>query len=443
MKLNSAIFLTLITLGIALLTASRAVSAEIQASDERWFEIEVILFNQLGDKSELKETFPDGINASQLPNYQKSFDLLGAYLQPNQEKSKKLLSLCYELNEPNPPLKTNDNINNNLDKERQQLEQALADIRLSTDVLCAMSLQERQTVLKDVQLPITDQDLNAINALPAKLKASGEHNQNGPYLISDNALLLKDVRQKLRWSKTFKPLLHFGWRQIGITKKSAVPLKLFAGEHITYKYQQALASTQAGNVASASGQQAQEEYSNQQKALTNDEALHKLKVKADSKQHALSQLFSRLYKMNEPMLEDNMLNETVSQISEQRFDTMITHPRPELSNHQLALKTQNIAINGTLNKPLQPWFLDGFIKIHLDHYLYITADFNIYNQQDPNVILHSTNKEVVKLINFSQNRRVITGEIHYFDHPYLGMVVQIRRFDPSQPVGEQVSQAVK
>ena len=52
------------------------------------------------------------------------------------------------------------------------------------------------------------------------------------------------------------------------------------------------------------------------------------------------------------------------------------------------------------------------------------------------------NKDV-KLINFSQNKRVISGEIHYFDHPYIGMIVQIRRFDPTKPADEAVTQAIK
>ena len=89
---------------------------------------------------------------------------------------------------------------------------------------------------------------------------------------------------------------------------------------------------------------------------------------------------------------------------------------------------------------MQPWFLNGFLKVHLDHYLYITADFNILNQKNNEDSIDQVDK---KLINFSQNRRVITGEIHYFDHPHIGMIIQTRRFDPNKPEGEQVSQSIK
>mgnify|MGYP000673678348 FL=1 len=47
------------------------------------------------------------------------------------------------------------------------------------------------------------------------------------------------------------------------------------------------------------------------------------------------------------------------------------------------------------------------------------------------------------MASFKQDRRVISGEIHYFDHPDIGMIVQIRRFDPSKPADEAVTQAKK
>ena len=41
---------------IALPLSSHAAS---QKSNDRWFEVEIILFSQLGDKTQLKESFPD------------------------------------------------------------------------------------------------------------------------------------------------------------------------------------------------------------------------------------------------------------------------------------------------------------------------------------------------------------------------------------------------
>ena len=83
--------------------------------------------------------------------------------------------------------------------------------------------------------------------------------------------------------------------------------------------------------------------------------------------------------------------------------------------------------------PLQPWYLDGFFKVNLNHYLYITADFNLMNMtldQQKKEMANTLVPVELKRINFKQSRRVISGEIHYFDHPYMGMIVQIRRFTP-------------
>jgi hypothetical protein len=73
-----------------------------------------------------------------------------------------------------------------------------------------------------------------------------------------------------------------------------------------------------------------------------------------------------------------------------------------------------------LDQPTVNWELAGLFKIHLRHYLYITADFDISQK------LKSGDIESAR---FSQFRRVISEEIHYFDHPRMGMIVQIRKFN--------------
>jgi hypothetical protein len=79
--------------------------------------------------------------------------------------------------------------------------------------------------------------------------------------------------------------------------------------------------------------------------------------------------------------------------------------------------------------------LTAFFKVHLDHYLYINSEFSIID------IAQGTEAE--NTVSFKQNRRVISGEIHYFDHPNIGMIVQIRRFDPTKPAAIAVSQNKK
>jgi hypothetical protein len=106
------------------------------------------------------------------------------------------------------------------------------------------------------------------------------------------------------------------------------------------------------------------------------------------------------------------------------------------------------------------WAIDGNFKVYLDHYLYIDSQLIIRKaiteeisqvQQDIEVIddengiqiakvesvldgaEHSemanmvTNKTVIKEVLFDQNRRLRSEEIHYLDHPLMGIIVQIRK----------------
>jgi len=91
-RLSAALAPTALVIALAsTLTPSTAIAAQ-RKIDKRWFEIEVILFSQLGDKKKLKETFGE---STPLPNY-KTFDLLTPYLHPDLSALKAQLPLCHE-----------------------------------------------------------------------------------------------------------------------------------------------------------------------------------------------------------------------------------------------------------------------------------------------------------------------------------------------------------
>jgi hypothetical protein len=537
---------------------SADLGAEKLEKPERWFEVEVLLFKQLGNKAALKEQFPDGVNASNLPNYKQSFDLLNPYLQPNLTRIKQFASLCGEKDEQHLFLESLQSVSTPFPDEIQLIEQVAIfnmpdftqeviqeniqafpnensadgdgdganesyingkdsginteteasepeiiqeliantddisegvtpqpevvafefDLQkevldkpiFSTENLCVITQKEMESIYNEELLANINLDSFGVDVLPSRLNASGAHTNNSPYLIADESLLLKDISQRLRWSKEFKPLLHFGWRQVGITKNKAIPLKLFAGEHLEHKYQQTLTEYQTElEEAKAIEQNLFEQLTLAQNTMENtnqvsnqkdiagegsslnhvlmDEATgnttivpvnKKLKIKAEHNQQALNQLFSRIEFINNDSIDTNTVSNIVNGIDEQNLESILSN-----NDDGITLDNQLFDMSTPPKKPLQPWLLDGFIKIHLDHYLYINVDFNVFNQNHVKTLIEDDEINDVKLINFSQNRRVITGEIHYFDHPYMGMVVQIRRFDPTKPVGEQVSQAIK
>lgn len=432
-------------------TASSSVSAIQTNKSERWFEIEVILFKQLNDKNILKEQFPDNVNASNLPEHNKHFDLLTPYLQPNLAHIKQFIPQCIDKSSDtllgsmarisNPfsdGLKAIEHINVfNMPKLTLQDEavthqelvfdlqkEALSSPLYSTENICVIGPKDIKAIFSDEQLASIKFDSVNVEAVPTKLNALGEHIYSHPYLIANDSLRLADIRKRLHWSKEFQPLLHFGWRQVGVTKNKAIPLKLFAGEHLDYQYQQAINA--------------------QQLALDNTKAVDQLALlkgqegtslqatQDETKQQKLKQLFNEI-ESKESINISNLIDE----FEQQKFKELLTINETNIEESE----PSNLAMAPV--KPLQPWFLDGFLKVHLDHYLYITADFNVLSQSSNKNKGSTATENKLKLINFSQSKRAITGEVHYFDHPYVGMIVQIRRFDPSKPKGEAVTQVIK
>jgi len=552
MKLNLAFLSTVLIFNSIPLAMSAEALAEKKAQTERWFEVEVILFKQLNNKSALKEQFPNNISTDSLPKYKQSFDLLTPYLQPNLTRIKKFAPQCGEKDEQqlflaslqsvstpfpeqialieqvprfelpdftkepyiNGQITTDEAINattenaeqafaENEQINKEQPEQVTPEIAseiavlepeaeleqelepeleittefdfqqedldkpiFSTQDFCVIAKRDIESLFEQEQLAGFNLDAYGVESLPSKLNASGAHVSDSPYLIADDSLLLKDISKRLRWSKEFKPLLHFGWRQVGITQKKAIAVKLFAGEHLEYKYQQALKEHNAAVQAEIAEEKAIEENLLKQlaQAQTDDQVVSdqlingisnqgiddtrenqidaQLALSLENKQQALNHLFYQLDELSNNPESNEVIEAIVNDTEKQSLDTILTANK---------VKTLEIGLLPNIipppQAPLQPWLLDGFFKVHLDHYLYITADFNVVNKNTV-AIEHKGDKskredDDLKLINFSQTRRVITGEVHYFDHPYIGMIVQIRRFDPTKPADEAVTQAIK
>jgi len=541
MKFKLTLLSFISSISLCAITSPLALAVE---KAPRWFEVEVILFKQLGDKKLLKEHFPDEI---QLANYDHYFDLLTPYLQPDIASLKQQLSQCEPSNiTVNPAEITSDVLeikslaeiealaSDELSQEliKQQPEkkpenQSLSSLTTSEmdtfgannqaviteetsvqvfevqtiDDIEPQGLTEQQVILltaaeqefADIQFSdkprypyfpnkklciiveelsaeeligemISPQKLSAnsvdsfaVSKVPTTIKGSGLRSDSQPYLISKNSLLLKDVVTRLKWSKNFKPLLHLGWRQIGITRKKSIPFKIFAGEHLEQTYQQALnqqANILAEQEALQIDQQALLSHTKEQINQPSDNSAEMAKQANDgheinlaneeeiaqqitfSQQQQLVQLkaiFEQLALIDENSLSEQGIEQFLARVENKGI------PSAD-SNTEL----NNVTPQGKVSKPIQPWLLDGFIKIHLDHYLYITADLNIASETFNNEVNKQTSgNNGLKAINFSQNRRVISGEVHYFDHPYIGMVVQIRRFDPSKADDEAVSQAIR
>ncbi|QYK07460.1 peptidoglycan binding protein CsiV [Shewanella mangrovisoli] len=119
---------------------------------------------------------------------------------------------------------------------------------------------------------------------------------------------------------------------------------------------------------------------------------------------------------------------------------------------QQAMASSMQGANGTTgmmtetSAPLLPspvWQLDGTLNIYLSHYLYIETALNLRKEgrklmpvAADEASMNATNTAAAPAkvmtpylmsIPLEQNRRVKSDEIHYLDHPEMGMVIQIRK----------------
>ena len=498
------LFLSTAVVALAAALTSPTVIAANQKNTERWFEVEVILFTQLGDKSLIKETFSnDSHQQKSLPKYKKVADLLHTYLYPNIAALKLQLPYCEQLTNgtsthqqtfvennslatPIFTLKslleiteqvadlstdaiTNDIENYNIEKPNNRtiennsfdtafnnastVERSEAEIALTAQLVTqaeqafnafqfidtdTFNYQELcllpSATFDEIKKNNPDFKINgySINNLKGTVDGDDFIPGNKPYLISKEALQLSDIVQELKLSKDFKPLLHLGWREIPKDRKYATAHKIYAGDNFNHHYQQAI-KTYEKNKAQ------------QLAALTlttnalNTEALNTT-VSSEAKHQEADTLSTEAMQLAQIQNYINQLTEQVQQISVENEQTLINDVNTNTLPDNLLFSSSTLNTSEPMPlPPIQPWLLNGFFKVHLNHYLYITADFNIVNktlaEQTQSTL--SSNDEI-KTIRFEQNRRVISGEVHYFDHPYMGMIVQIRRYSPPEPDVDEI-----
>jgi len=231
------------------------------------------------------------------------------------------------------------------------------------------------------------------------------HDPDKPYLLDEAHLEMTQLVKKFRWQKSTKPLLHIGWRQPMLARHLAKPIHLFGGKDFSTDYD----------------------------LLGNDK-------------HTVDTFI--------PEEADDELNTSLNNAYELNVDTT-TDPIANININDIV--TQLTA--DTKPSALPIWQLDGLLKIYLNRFLFIESEFDLrkVEQIKQDKILESDDVQLeerllnqpVSLIKLEQqpqdeletqwvskltshpmkqHRRVRSKEIHYFDHPNMGMVIQIRRF---------------
>ncbi|MCH8537328.1 MAG: peptidoglycan binding protein CsiV [Alkalimonas sp.] len=349
-------------LGLAAYPASaNVIDASRVVSGDRWFEVEMIIFQRQHDNALIEQFSPN----DELTPPARYFDLLQALYQPDITPLLRQLERC----STQPTAKPTTEITSSFSHEQPiNLDHYIKRFRLPE--INALCIFEPQPALWQQPLFANNQWIDDTPLPPRLLQqpvAKPVH-QSRPYLVSRDALELTEIAQKLHQQAGIEVLLHSGFRQAPVTDRRSIASRWYAG------------------------------YDLQRQRLQSEADSTTLSARADSISLRADPLLQRI---------------------EQRYQQLSDNGPIRLYRlpHIKQVETQRHKYERL--PPL--WQLDGFVRVHLDHYLFVNTDFILRQPAEEGAILQHR-------IQFS--RRVISGEIHYIDHPRLGMVVQIRRFQP-------------
>ena len=518
--------------------ATSAVAAPVK--QERWFEVEVVFFTQLGDKDKLQEVFPEKDQLPAMPRYKKVIDLITPFLHPDISVIRQKLPICdssvtssdfsaqqYFSTKPKllPPyfstltleeieaLPLVDEFGQNLfqfesdsseltedafNEETQPSDEFSDDesafiepteeitelnelgtnessIELPNDLaddefFISTITPEQQQLVVDAEnyftpalystIPLiakpvenstsikvctfVEQDFNEVKKLnpefefnglevtkvPLTIKGNEDEMSEKPYLIHQDSLQLHDIVKQLRRSKGFRPLLHLGWRHAPQTKRIAEAYRIYGGNNHKASYDVELEEynilLEEAKLAEAAALESTTEDLTEQPEYAEQGVYDNSALELTPEQEVNLAIQSRIQEVIEQVND-------ISSSDLPTIQTSLDNP-----DDNLDFLPSNVPLNlaNPPESPVQDWYLDGLFRVHLDHYLYITADFNLVNKTLAEQVTHKLNSIApmnLKPIRFQQNRRVISGEIHYFDHPYMGMIVQIRKYKRPEP----------
>lgn len=443
-----------------------------KAQDDWWFDVEVIVFKRNIELQHIAEKFP-----LSEPNTvsQPYVDLLTPYIKPDldiltasmpfcrqsdqrqqvAEQLKTLQSLkviAYEkadtqefvpasdaASQLDQPIARNPDSN---DDERPVFETLLSvyneTLGLSQPIFDAPFIEWQLPA----ELPCTYQqpdrllgnpfEPSALESFVARVavQINGQERSNAryPHLLPQSALLLSSLFKDINRQKGLSPMLHLAWRQpVLFGRDKAAKFRLFAGNNYAKTY------SASGDILATTTPSADE-----------DVDKYPAELEPSGQQTTgfeQDDLFARIY-------------------------AALAEPSPIVISKDVEDSSPRA---NSAKKVNELWQLDGEFKVYLQYvgrtpYLHIDSDLDyripIFVENKPYVLGDSivglapvndrlaaesdavlvgdtpSQPNYLQSVNFNQLRRVISKQLHYFDHPLFGMVVHIKRYKWPEPETE-------
>lgn len=448
-------------------------SFSVAQEREWWFDVEVIVYKQNIAPNAVREAFPERLNRFQTQEWA---DPISAYLYPDLTALYLAFPVCFATPPPEPPLALFDvemdfpefePVNLEWGLETPDAETLASDTVSLPDELALQSTPapvETQRIFEDgsifspahlalwidgfslEQPQVPEQPLCRyseqqaptpyIENIPKLVQYKEIKSARSTQLLSSESLALSDLAKSIQRKRGLTTLLHMGWReQIVFGRENATPMRIIAGENFARRFEK------DGSLRPLTAEDKDaNEFSNQ----TDDTSPTSLEYQANtqipnseysetkSKDDIIALSINDGFVDEQGPIEIDLMTQIKQALNDENY---VYSPNKEAQEaQQLDSET-----------PEDLWELDGSIRVFLRYiqrtpYLHIDTDLDIRTpvfEEDVSANQTNTNepKTPSRLQSYplKQMRRVISKQLHYFDHPMFGVVIQIRRFSFPEP----------
>lgn len=253
-----------------------------------------------------------------------------------------------------------------------------------------------EPVTRQWRITSPDNSLPAPSHIPEFLDGRDWPRASHAHLLPYDALELTDLSRQIRQTRGLNRLLHIAWRQpVKFGEDNAYAMRISAGDNFA----------EAFDV-------------NGMPLATNDELPPAMRSDRDT-----------LDKNNEPTQGKD---DFFAQLDAALADAAPLSFREITENSDDNTDGDTSLARVTEQNSLAIWQLDGYLKVYLKYinrvpYLHIDSEMQYRSPSKQHEYSENRVETVLKSVPFKQKRRVISKQIHYFDHPLFGLVVEIRR----------------
>jgi len=397
----------------------------LYAIEPRWFEIEVIIFEQSNPSRLDSEKWEQQLG---LPDVSKSKD----FLTPDPS-TVSLQQICLQ------------------GKMRPVLGMLPVNEIIKSDEIIEETFLNEPALTETNTTPQAIEESNAITEV-AEPDAQEEEEEEIPFIILDKELnQLNELRSQLARRRGYRPLLHISWRQPVENKKNSQPIRLFTGKNYSDTFNPD--GDARVDIATIDKFLTEENEPGDPYRINTQTTYNNENTPVDNDTSEISP-FSNNSSSISPFTDDILLTtEDFKRSARER----LSHCQ-SLYQEQLAKRHPDV------------WQLDGNIQIYVQRYLHLETDLMLRipgekaiqlgaietslaadklldsmqtedetnntfgwkladdflsNDQSQSIVI----QQVLNKYPMLQSRRMRSNEIHYIDHPLFGMLIQIRPYE--------------